>query len=379
MKLALVADHVLLRAGSERVFQYFCEEFPDADTFTSAYNLETTWDYFSSRRPQATWLNFLVRNHRAFQYSFPVMTHVMESLDLTRYEVVLSLSASVAKYVRAPRGGHICYCLVPTRALWNEERYLRNGVKKVFFDSVRGHLRKRDYRAAQRIDRFLCISEYSRKLIEKYYERPADVIHSPIEIDRFAISNAKEDHYLLVSRLEAWKRLEYAVAAFNTLGRPLRVIGTGADEPRLKQMAKPNVQFLGEVSDAVLASEYSRAAAVIFTPELEYGLIPLEACAAGTPVICYGRGGVVETMIPWTAETRAGTPTAMFFYEQTARALIDAVRQFETCRSDFRPDVLRLHAERWSVPHFRKRIRNEVERFVEERERCNILQTRSGK
>jgi glycosyltransferase involved in cell wall biosynthesis len=365
MRLALVADHILTRAGSERVFQYLCEEFPEADVFTSVYALDKTWEYFRQRPIRATSLNLVVRTHKAFQYAFPVATHLMEEIDFSGYDAVFSLSATIAKYVRAPRGRHICYCLVPTRALWNAEGYFRAGIKKTVVKAMLGHLRRRDYAAAQRVNRFLCISEHSRRLIEKHYDQPAKVIHSPIDLDRFRASAAKQGHYLLVSRLECWKKLEYALEAFNRTGLPLRVIGTGIDEAYLKTVAGPNIKFLGSVPDEVLVEEYSRAAAVIFTPELEYGLIPLEASASGTPVICYGRGGVVETMIPWNRETAAaGTATAIFFDEQTPEALIEAVQRFERCRADFHAESLRRHAEGWGIPEFKRRIREELERFL---------------
>jgi glycosyltransferase involved in cell wall biosynthesis len=369
MKIALVADHIFLQAGSERVFQYICEEFPEADAYTCAFNLRTTWDYFESRKLKATWLNYVVRSHRAFQNAFPIATYVMHSLDLTRYDVVFSLSATVAKYVRAPVGAHISYCLVPTRALWNENDYLANGIKKRIFNAVRHQLCRRDYDAAQGVDEFLCISEYSRQLIQRYYDRSAKVIHSPVDTERFRpLEERSGDHYLLVSRLERWKKLDYAIEAFNRSGLPLRVIGTGIDEDRLKKLAHSNITFLGAVEDEVLVTEYCRASAVIFTPELEYGLIPLEACATGTPVICYGRGGVTETMIPWNEETgRAGIATALFFDEQSPEALNTSIRQFEICRSQFNREALRRHANRWSIPEFKRKIREQVEFFYARR------------
>jgi glycosyltransferase involved in cell wall biosynthesis len=167
----------------------------------------------------------------------------------------------------------------------------------------------------------------------------------------------------MVSRLESWKKLEFVVEAFNILNLPLRVVGSGPEEGRLRAMARSNIVFVGRVDDATLAAEYSEARAVVFPPHLEYGLIPLEANACGTPVICYGKGGVTETMIPVNGHNHsANPPTAVFFNEQTATALIQAVRQFEGC--EFSRDNLIRHAERWSVPEFQRCMRMAVMAFA---------------
>jgi glycosyltransferase involved in cell wall biosynthesis len=172
----------------------------------------------------------------------------------------------------------------------------------------------------------------------------------------------KQSHFLIVSRLEYWKRVDYAIEAFNELGLPLRIIGTGKEATNLRARAKRNIVFLGEVDDETLAREYSEARAVIFTPYLEYGLIPLEANASGTPVICLGKGGVIETMVPCsTGGTTVQKPTAVFFYEQNAKSLIEAVRQFELCKFD--DAALVNYAAQWSVPVFKRSIRDYVTRL----------------
>jgi glycosyltransferase involved in cell wall biosynthesis len=208
------------------------------------------------------------------------------------------------------------------------------------------------------VDKFVGISDMSKGYIAKYYNREAEVIFCPVDVEFFRPRARRGDHYLLVSRLEAWKKVEYAIEAFNVLGLPLRVIGTGPEEARLRALAKSNIEFLGAASDEELAVEYSTARAVIFTPYLEYGLIPLEANACGTPVIAYGRGGITETMIPVDEIGNGGTPTAVFFYEQNATALIAAVNQFQ--KLEFLPDALVRHAQHWSVPEFKRRIRQVV-------------------
>lgn len=339
-----------------------CEEFQEADVYTLAYNPDATYPYFKERNIRTTWLNPFVRSMEAFRLSFPVATYAMEWLDLRQYDVVLSSSATVAKYIRVPNGKHICYCYIPTRAIWHFDEYFNGGVKAKVFKLILPYLRRRDYAAAQRVDQFIAISEDSRRYIKSYYDRDSVVINSPINLEQFSPSANKKGHYLVVSRLEHWKRVDYAIEAFNRLGLPLRIIGTGKDEQQLKEMAGSNITFLGAVDDATLAREYAEARAVVFTPFLEYGLIPLEANASGTPVICLGKGGITETMVPFEPDKVGQTrpPTAVFFYEQTADALIEAIKTFE--RADFDSSRLVEHASEWGVPAFKKRIRQAVDR-----------------
>jgi len=360
MKIAIIHDYLCGIGGSERIFQYLCEEFSDADAFTLAFNPVSTFPYFATRKIRTTWLNRFVQSTAAFRWSFPLATYVMQSLDLSRYDIVLSSSATVAKYVNVPKGRHICYCYIPTRAIWHFDEYFGHSMKAKLLRQFLPYLKRRDYAAAQNIDRFIAISHASKDYIKQYYDRDADIVYCPIDLDKFHAADKRRDYFLIVSRLERWKKIDYAVEAFNRLGLPLRIIGTGPEAQRLRALAGPNVTFLGAVDDAILVREYSQAKAVIFTPFLEYGLIPLEANASGTPVICYGKGGIVETMVPVEGRSgRVNAATAVFFYEQSADALIDAVRRFGTCMFD--SDALVRHAQKWSVASFKKNIRTIVE------------------
>ena len=362
MKIAIVHDYLCGIGGSERIFQYMCEEFSEADAYTLAYNPSATYPYFSTRKIHTTWLNRYVQSTEAFRWSFPIATYVMQSLDLSQYDVVLSSSATVAKYVSVPNGKHICYCYIPTRAIWHFDEYFSNSTKAKLLKLSLPYLKKRDYAAAQKINQFIAISQASKNYIKQYYDRDSEVIYCPIELDKFRPSEKKGSHYLIVSRLEQWKRIDYAVEAFNRSGLPLRIVGTGNAETRLKAMAKPNITFLGSVDDETLAREYAKAAAVIFTPFLEYGLTPLEANASGTPVICYGKGGITETMVPTDGQRASGaSPTAVFFYEQTADALIKAVNEFQ--KYTFISTELVSHASQWGVPNFKKNLRNVVSAY----------------
>lgn len=357
MKLALVHDYLCGIGGSERIFQYLCEEFENADIYTLSYNKYATLPYFRTLKINTTWLNFFVRTMETFRWSFPVATHVMEAINFKSYDVVLSSSATVAKYIRTPEGAHICYCYIPTRALWQTDKYFKSGFKIFLISFFLGFLQKRDLAASARVDRFIAISNFTRSKILETYSKDSIVIPCPIDLDKFYSNPIRGDYFLLVSRLENWKCVDYAIEAFNVLGLPLRIIGTGVEEARLRSMAKSNIKFLGSVDDSELSSEYSRARAVIFTPALEYGLVPLEANASGAPVICYGKGGIEETMIPWT--DGGANATAVFFHEQNADSLINAVKQFQGI--DFNSEFLIKHASAWGIPEFKKKIRKVVQ------------------
>jgi len=318
---------------------------------------------FRDMRIRRSLFDPLIRNHGRFKTFFVPSTVLMEHWDFRDYDVVLTSSATTAKYIRRIGGVHVCYCYFPTRALWSFDTYFDEGRRSpqaLLLRAMLPYLQRRDRAAAQRVDHFVAISQATRQAIAAFYGMEAEVLHSPIVFDRFSAGagEAKEDYFLLVSRLERWKRVDYAVEAFTSLGLPLHVVGTGPDERRLRGLAGPNVRFLGALSDDALVLAYGRARAALFTPELEYGLVPLEAAAAGTPVIAFGGGGVLETM--GTVPGKAGPGAAVFFDNQTPEALIAAVHRFESASYD--RAALVAHAETFSVPRFRRRLREIVMR-----------------
>ena len=368
MKIALIQDQLLTPAGSERVFLYMAQEFKEADLFTLCYNPETTWPEFKKLKIRTHWLNRFIRNHRAFKIMFPIASLAMEHWDFSEYDLVITSSATTAKYVRRFNAPHICYCYYPTRAIWSFGNYFgeRLGIKEKVFSILLPYFKKRDIAAARRVDQFIAISESSRKAINKYYGRESVVLSCPVDLDRLQRANGaiREDYFLLVSRLERWKLVEYAVEAFNRLGLPLRIVGKGPEEAKLRALAKDNVTFMGSVDDQTLARCYSGARAVIFTPELEYGLVPIEALASGTPVIALGRGGVLETMID--IDDPLGRPaTAVLFPDPNAESLVAAVHRFQA--ASFSVESLVAHAASYGIPKFRQHLRRVVEEFLETR------------
>ena len=364
MRTALVHDALCDVGGAERVFKYLCEEFEEADIYTLCYNPSKTLDFFRSRVINVTWLDKLIKTSQGLRMMFPIAATVMKNLDLSQYDLVISSSASIAKYVDAKKGKHICYCYYPTRALWEPDKYFGKGKWVRSLRPFLEYYRKKDKKMTQRVDQFIAISEDSRKYIKKYYERDSYVINCPIETDNFSPSDNKSDYFLLISRLLKWKRVDYAVEAFSELGLPLKIVGTGEEEGYLRNIAGPNIKFLGFIDDKQLAFEYSKARAVVFTPFLEYGLIPLEANASGVPVIAYGNGGITETMVPYNSGEKMThqSPTAVFFYEQSKEALIEAIKLFE--QVDFVSENLVDHASGWSVKSFQRKFRGYVSSFI---------------
>ena len=362
MKLAIIQDQLLTPAGSERVFLYMAQEFPEADIFTLAYNPDTTWPELRKFKINTSWLNPLIQTHDRFKTAFPLSTYVMQNWDLSAYDTILTSSATTAKYIRRHHARHICYCYYPTRAIWTRGKYFdgaRSGLREKLFALAYDYLKARDLAAARRVDEFIAISDTTRDAIRQFYGHDASVLYCPIDVEQFTpgAQERKTDRYLMVGRLERWKRCDFAIRAFNRLGKPLDIIGTGPEEPALRATAGPTIRFLGRADDQALVKAYGAARAVIFTPELEYGLVPLEAAAAGTPTIALGRGGALETMVG--LDDPAGRPpTAVFFHEQTPEAVLDAVARLEG--AEFSKQALMDHAKKFGIPEFRRKLRRLV-------------------
>lgn len=365
MKIALVQDQLLTRAGSERAFLYMAQEFREADLYTLCYEPDTTWPEFKDFEIATSPLDRIIRDHGRFKTLFPVSSVWMEHWDFSAYDLIITSSATTAKYIRRFKGPHICYCYFPTRAIWSFDSYFgpTRGVLAGIFGLLLPWFKKRDLAAAARVSQFIAISQSSAAAIRSFYGRDAAVLHCPIDVKRFAegAKCARQDYFLLVSRLQQWKQVDYAIEAFNRLGLPLRVIGTGPEEAKLRALAGPGISFLGAVDDEALIRAYGEARAVVFPPELEYGLVPLEANAAGTPVIALGRGGVLETMVDRN-DPAGRKPTAVLYPDPTAECLMEAVRAF--CATDFSRANLMAHVAPFDIAEFRRGLRAMVDEFL---------------
>lgn len=358
MKVALVHDYLNQYGGAERVLEAFCEIFPEAPIYTLLYNEKKTGYVFQSKKIYTSFLQRvpLVKNHhRSFLMLMPL---AVEQFDLSQYDLVLSDSASYAKgVVTALNTRHICYCHTPIRYAWDDsQKYIDefgypNFIKKVipFFMS---YIRVWDEQAAARVDYFIANSNFVAGRIAKYYRRAAEVIYPPVKTNLFYISNQKpENYFLMVGRLLPYKQFELAIAAFNKLGWPLKIIGAGPERTQLQKKAKSNIEFLGLVSDDKLKEYYAHCQAFISPQEDDFGIVAVEAMASGRPVIAYHGGGALEFV-------EEGI-TGLFFNEQNVDCLTAAMRRFNN--SDFNPWLIRSKTLKFDQENFKEKIKNFID------------------
>ncbi len=365
MRTALVHDWLTNLAGSERVLLTLHEMYPDAPIFTSVFVPEE-FPQLEGAEVRASFLQKVPGSKTKHQAFSLLRTVAFERFDLSGFDLVISSCHAEAKgVITRPETLHICYCYTPVRYYWSGyHHYLENPrfgalnpLVKAVMPYMTGYLRVWDRCAADRVDRFVAISRFVARRIEKYYRREAEVIYPPVNTSLFEPSPAVEDYFLLAGRLIPYKKADIVVEAFNRLGLPLRVVGTGSELDSLRRVAGRNIEFLGRVTDRELAELYSRCLALVFPPEEDFGIVPLEAMAAGRPVIAYRGGGALETVVEGE--------TGVFFDRQDAAAIIDAVRRFEP--ESFQPEKAREQALRFDAGVFKEKMRQfvdgEMERF----------------
>jgi glycosyltransferase involved in cell wall biosynthesis len=377
MKVALVYDWLTEPGGGERVLAELHALFPDAPIFTTLYDprrarAETGgWDIrpsFLQRIPLAR------TRHRAF---LPLMQLAIEEFDLEGFDVVVSVSSAVAKGAIAPAGTpHVCYCLTPCRYIWDlYHEYTRGKLIRPFFAPFAHWMRVWDRSSSERIDRFLTISDEIAGRVRRHYGRASDVVYPPVDVERFhPTGEPPEDFLLVVSRLVPYKRIDLAVAAAKQLRRRLLVVGSGPEEKRLRAMAGPTVEFLGRRSDEEVAELMARCTAFLFPGFEDFGIAPVEVQAAGRPVVAYGRGGALETVVDGV--------TGTFFEEATVASLVDAIERLET--GSFSPVRCRENAERFSSERFRAGFMRAIEQEMEIKKRAPMaasshMQTRTSR
>ncbi|MBD3882930.1 glycosyltransferase [Phormidium tenue FACHB-886] len=313
MKVALVHDYLTQRGGAERVFELLCKRFPDADVFTSLYDPAETID-LGDRPVHTTKLQGIPGSSKYFRLLAPLYYPAFRAIDLQGYDVILSSSSSFAKAVQKRPGAiHVCFCHNVTRFLWDTKVYLRGyrEYQSVYpmIRSIFKHLKRLDIQYAQEPDLYIANSTTVAKRIQTIYGKQAITINYPIDNSRFTFSDHKQDFYLVSSRLLSYKRIDVVIEAFNWLGWSLLITGDGPERKRLEALALENIKFLGHVSDGERASLMSQAKGVVVTALEDYGLVPIEANFSGTPVIAFGKGGVLDTQIPGV--------TGVFFSRQT--------------------------------------------------------------
>ncbi|HEY7436016.1 MAG TPA: glycosyltransferase [Methylomirabilota bacterium] len=371
-KVALVHDWLTGMRGGERCLEVFGELFPDADLYTLLHVAGSVSPVIERRRIVTSFIQRLPHAERRYRHYLPLFPAAIRAFDLRGYDLVLSSSHAVAKSVRVPAGAlHVCYCFTPMRYVWDlYDDYFgprASLAARVLMPPVAAWLRRWDRRTAAGVDQFVAISRFVADRIRRAYGRDADVIYPPVDVSRFRVDEAPGDFYLVVSALTPYKRADLAVEACNRLGRRLVVVGSGPEDRRLRALAGPTVELLGWRDDAQTAELYARCRALLFPPLEDFGITPLEAMAAGRPVIAFGEGGARETVIP---PGEGEPPTGLFFARQTVEDLVDAIRRFEASAHQFEPKALRRRAEAFDRPLFRERVHAYLRARVEARVPC---------
>ena len=361
-KVALVASWLNQYGGAERVLEVAHDLFPDAPVFTSTYWPAAMPATYQSWDIRVSFLDRLPLARQNQRLLLPLYPRAFEALDLRGYDIILSITSAFAHGVRVPPAAqHICYCLTPARFLWSYPEYVERErigrLPRAALPLFIGYLRRWDRRVANRVTRFVAISEKVRGRIAAYYQRDSTIVYPPVEVDRFNISSDRGDYFLILSRLVPYKRIDLAVQAFNELGLPLVIAGDGRDRARLQEMAKPNVRFLGRVSDAAGRDLLARCRAFLFPGEEDFGITPLEANASGRPVIAFAGGGALDSTVEGV--------TGEFFRTPTAAALADVVCVFDDRKYD--PQTIRKHAEKFGTQVFKEKLGRLVNQVISDR------------
>lgn len=379
MKVAIIHDWLVTRGGAERVLEQILNAYPQADLFAVCDFLpQSDRSMLRGRTPRTTFIQRLPFARRKYRSYLPLMPLAVEQLDLSGYDVVISSSHAVAKGVLVgPDQLHISYVHSPIRYAWDlQHQYLREarlnkGVRTWLARWVLHRIRLWDVRTANGVDVFVANSKYIARRITKVYRRTAVVIPPPVDVSAFALRERKEDFYLLASRMVPYKRMDIVVEAFARMpGRRLVVIGDGPQLDRIKGIARNarNVEILGYQDSSALCDYMQRARAFVFAAEEDFGIMPVEAQACGTPVIAFGKGGALETVIP----LGTANATGIFFPTQTPEAVMAAVERFEQAGSSITPSACRANADRFSVDRFRARfatlVQNEWAAFQSQRD-----------
>ncbi len=368
LRVALVYDRVNKWGGAERVLLALHELFPKAPLYTSVYSPKRAgWaERFVVKTSFLQHIPYASVSHESFALFMPV---AFEQFSFAEYDLVISLTSEAAKgIISKPKTKHICYCLTPTRYLWSGyDEYFPNAMMRFLSKPAVSYLRSWDKMASTRPDKIIAISKEVQNRVKKYYGRESEVIYPPVDLSiKYQVSRQRrgslaslrsgpeaasmkhkgEGYFLVVSRLVPYKRIDIAIEACNRLKLPLKIVGIGADKGRLRSMAGPTVQFVGNLTDRELVTYYKNCKALLFPGREDFGITIIEAAGFGKPVIAFGEGGAKETIV----EGKTGS----FFYSQTPEALMRKIRRFDALKIN--PDDCMRQAEKFSIEHFKARF-----------------------
>jgi len=359
MKLAIVHDYLNQYGGAERVVEALHEVFPQAPVYTSIYLPWKMPETFKNMQIRTSFMQKLPFLERHFKKYLMLYGRAISSLDLAGYDVVLSSSSAFAKSAKVEgKALHICYCYTPMRFVWNYNDYVEKEdfgpLTKKVLPLLMHRLQRWDMKANSGVHSFIAISEYIRKRIQRCYGRESVVIYPPVNTGDFTLSTEPGEYFLVVSRLNAYKRIDIVVEAFNELGLTLRIIGEGPYRQKHERRSGPNIRFLGRVNEDTLRRSYMRCRALVFPGSEDFGIAPVEAQACGRPVIAYAAGGALETVVDGV--------TGLFFTEPNPRSIVETVGRFTAAESRFQPERIKKNADAFDKEKFKAGIREFVRR-----------------
>jgi glycosyltransferase involved in cell wall biosynthesis len=363
LKIAIVHDFLNQRGGAERVVAVIHEMFPEAPIFTSIVDWDALWPELVSADIRPSWMQKLPALRKHFKKYLPFYPRAIESFDLREYDLIISSSSAFAKgAIKGRNALHICYCYTPMRYVWDYKNYVEkediNIILRGILPFFLAGLKKWDLKTSFWPDHYIAISSIVKFRIKKIYGIDAEVIFPPVDVRKYKIGTHADNFYLIVSRLNPYKRIDLAVEAFNIMGLPLKIIGSGPFLEALKRMARPNISFLGRLDDREVADYYAACKALIFPGIEDFGIVPLEANAAGRPVIAFQGGGALDTVVEGL--------NGLFFRQGTAESLMEAVKSFENGKYDFKPLRIREHALRFDRENFKAKMGKYVlDKYVE--------------
>ncbi len=375
MKVALVHDWLTGMRGGEKVLEVFCELFPHAHLYTLLHNKGSVSYTIESMDIRTSFVQSLPLIKNKYRHYLPIFPKAIERFDLRGYDLVLSSSHCVAKGVITGSDTlHVCYCFTPMRYIWDlYDQYFDKKRSNLFtrwaVSLVLEYLRKWDVASSKRVDKFIAISKYIADRIKRNYGRESDIIFPPVDSAYFKPTPSNGDFYLMVSPLAPNKRVDIAIKAFNKINLPLKIIGSGQEEKKLGEMAGKDITLMGWQPDEIVKAHYLNCKALIFPGVEDFGIVPLEAQACGKPVIAYGKGGALETIIPInrgklrikSENGQSNNATGLFFYEQTPESLALAVHHFEEIKDVFDKHQIRKNAESFDRVIFKDKIKNYIE------------------
>lgn len=374
-RVAVVHYWLVGMRGGERVLERLLRLFPGADIFTHVYDPASVSEFIRSHRVHTSFIQKLPGSVRHYQKYLPLMPMALEELDFSGYDLVISSESGPAKGVLAPPDAfHLCYCHSPMRYLWDHYhpyKAMSGRVARLAMPLLFHKLRQWDAASAQRPDRVVANSSFIARRIRKSWGREADVVHPPVEVGLFEPCDTPGDHYLWVGQMTPYKRADLVADAFTRLGLPLLMIGTGELAADIARRAGPNIRIVPRLDFAGLRQAYAHCRALVFPPEEDFGIVPVEANAAGRPVIAYGRGGVTDSIVP--------DETGIFFHEQSVDALVEAVERLERWLPHFDPRAARTNAARFAPHVFDAKIAGIVaDHFPEARPRVRYVDVASA-